>query len=417
MAKRSRNKKRGGIIALIVIGSIIGCIALFAGIIAIINVSFYNGHIDMIKEITPVGTSSKYEPILDEENNAWTFVTDENFKVMQLTDIHIGGGAFSNWKDDMAINAVAKMIQAEKPDLVIATGDIAYPVPFQSGTFNNKKEAEIFATLMEQLDVYWAVVFGNHDTEIYSYYSREDISNVYSEDRWEHCLFLSGDSDVDGYGNYNINVQNSKGITTHTYILMDSHAYRDTDKFGIKWDYDNIHENQVEWYRKTIERVNRENLAAFENLSIVEKGLYLASIGATTLPTVQSSLFFHIPLVEYKDAWTEYQQNGYKDTEDMQYITGKMGEENEMVCCGVGEDNLFETVLELGSTKNIFCGHDHLNNIRMRYKGVYLNYGMSIDHLAYPGIWKQTEQRGCTVIMTDTKGNLTVSLNKLTDYE
>lgn len=417
MSKRTKNKRRGGIIALIVLASIIGCVALFAGIIAILNVSFYNGHIDMIKEITPVGTTSKYTPTLDEENNAWTFVTDGEFKVMQLTDIHIGGGAFSKTKDDKAINAVAKMIQAEKPDLVIATGDIAYPVPFQAGTFNNKKEAEIFANLMEQLDVYWAVVFGNHDTEIYSYYSREDISDFYSEDRWEHCLFLEGDDDIDGYGNYSINVKNSKGIITHTYVLLDSHAYRDTDKFGIKWDYDNIHQNQVDWYRATIERVNSENKTAFDKLNLADQTLYLASIGSLTLPTVQSSLYFHIPLVEYKDAWAEYQQNGYKDTEDMQYIEGQVKEKDEMICCGTGEDNLFETILELGSTKNIFCGHDHLNNLRICYKGVYLNYGMSIDYLAYPGIWKDTEQRGCTIIMTDTKGNLTVHLNKLTDYE
>ena len=35
----------------------------------------------------------------------------------------------------MALNAVAAMVTAEKPDLVIVTGDIAYPVPFQAGTF------------------------------------------------------------------------------------------------------------------------------------------------------------------------------------------------------------------------------------------------------------------------------------------
>ena len=49
----------------------------------------------------------------------------------------------------MALNAVASMIQEEKPDLVVVSGDIAFPIPFQAGTFNNKNSARLFAQLME----------------------------------------------------------------------------------------------------------------------------------------------------------------------------------------------------------------------------------------------------------------------------
>lgn len=44
----------------------------------------------------------------------------------------------SFFKDRRAIDCVVRMVTAEQPDLVAVTGDIAYPVPFQSGTFNNK---------------------------------------------------------------------------------------------------------------------------------------------------------------------------------------------------------------------------------------------------------------------------------------
>ena len=68
---------------------------------------------------------------------------------------------------------------------------------------------------------------------------------------------------------------------------------------------------------------------------------------------------------------------------------------------------LFETMLELGSTDSIFCGHDHLNNFSINYKSINLNYGMSIDYLAYSGISRIGSQRGCGILNIDTEGNLT----------
>ena len=72
-----------------------------------------------------------------EDADGWVFETDRALKIVQLTDIHIGGGSMSIDKDKKAMNAVAAMLTYEKPDLVVLTGDMAYPVPFQAGTFNN----------------------------------------------------------------------------------------------------------------------------------------------------------------------------------------------------------------------------------------------------------------------------------------
>ena len=114
------------------------------------------------------------------ENGNWYFTTDGDFKVMHLTDIHIGGGFMSKTVDEKALNAVATMVTKEKPDLVIATGDIAFPVPYSAGTFNNYSGAKAFANLMESLGVYWDVTFGNHDAECYSYFDREAVAEFYS---------------------------------------------------------------------------------------------------------------------------------------------------------------------------------------------------------------------------------------------
>ena len=80
-------------------------------------------------------------------------------------------------------------------------------------------------------------------------------------------------------------------------------------------------------------------------------------------------------------------------------------------------------MLELGSTKGVFCGHDHVNNAIVKYKGINLVYGMSIDYLAYPNLFSEGAQRGCTVIDLDREGGVEISLENyyqdkyVTQYE
>lgn len=334
------------------------------------------------------------------ENGCWNIISDRDIKVLQLTDVHIGGGYLSIKKDSMAINAVAAMVTAEKPDLVVVTGDISFPVPFQAGTLNNKSSATLFADLMESLGVYWTTCYGNHDTEIYSYYDREQITEIYSSDKYPHCLLQAGPDDIDGSGNQIINIMNSDGVITRSLVLFDSHSYIDSDYFGIAWKYDNIHDNQIEWYKDSITTLSAQNAEVISKLDKEKAEKYKA------FKTVKSSAFMHIPLTEYKDAWNEYVGNGYNDTENVKYNYGTVGESGQLVYCGINGDNLFETMQELKSTDSVFCGHDHYNNFSLTYKGINLNYGMSIDYLAYSGISKLGAQRGCGVLDISADGTL-----------
>jgi predicted MPP superfamily phosphohydrolase len=290
------------------------------------------------------------------------------------------------------------MVTKEKPDLVIATGDIAFPVPYVAGTFNNYSGAKAFANLMESLGVYWDVTFGNHDAEAYSYFDRKAMGEFYEREEFEYCLFQSGPEDVDGYGNHVIEVKNSDGVITQAIILIDSQAYiKDNIIESIKATYDNVHENQVQWYEKEINRMNAENKAVKEDAE-----------------TVKSLAFFHIPLVEMLDGWNEFKDNGYKDTENVKFIDGIMGEGGKVVYCGLGEDELFEKMVELDSTKAMFNGHDHLNNATFEYKGIQFSYGYSIDYFAYSGIDKVGSQRGCTMITC--KKDTTFTIDKYNYY-
>ena len=390
----SGRKCKKGKKALLIVFAVISVVAV---IIAELNYLSVQKLIEQGNSYGKVEFENQLIPEKDENGN-WYFTTDGDFKVMHLTDIHIGGGFMSKEVDEKALNAVAAMVTKEKPDLVIATGDIAYPIPYVAGTFNNHSGAKAFANLMEKLGVYWDVTFGNHDAEAYSYFGREAMGEFYENENYQYCLFRSGPEDVDGFGNHVIEIKNSDGVITQSLFLIDSQAYvKDNIIKSIMGTYDNIHENQVEWYEAEVLRMNAEN----------EK------ISAEYSP-VKSLAFFHIPLVEMLDGWTEFKENDYKDTENFKFIDGIMGEGGKVVYCGSGEDEMFEKMLELDSTKAMFNGHDHLNSTTFEYKGIQFSYGYSIDYFAYSDIDKLGSQRGCTMITC--KPDTTFAIDKYNYY-
>lgn len=99
----------------------------------------------------------------------------------------------------------------------------------------------------------------------------------------------------------------------------------------------------------------------------------------------------HIPFQAFAEA-QEALRNG---SADAVYLFGENG---EGVSCPDRESGFFETIVQKQSTRAVFVGHDHLNNMAVKYKGVDLVYSKSIDYYAYPGIADKTEQRGATLI-------------------
>ena len=379
------------------LGIIVAVIVLLVCINMLANNIVNNNNIEFAKSFDAVKNENLVVPEKDSNGN-WTFTTDRELKVMHLTDIHIGGGCLSGKTDALTINAVASMVLAEKPDLVVITGDIAYPVPYESLAINNLPPHTIFANLMETLGVYWIPTFGNHDTEFYSFYSREEISKFYSSEDFKYCLYQEGDENIDGYGNSIINIKNSDGIITQSLFAIDSHAYTGTGLIDIiKMDYDHIHDNQIAWYKANMENISKHNASVIENME--NKDDLLEKYGKAN-----SLLFFHIPIEEYKDAWREYSENGFKDTENVKLIYGTASETGRVVFNSDTPTNLFETIQELGGKHGMFCGHDHVNNLSMDYKGIRLTYGYSVDYLAYLRIHKLGSQRGCTVITIKPDG-------------
>lgn len=402
-AKKQNKKGRGKKVVL----SIVSIILIITVVTAVVNAGLVSALNKKAVSYNTVELQEKLVPEKDENGN-WVFTTDRDFRVMHLTDVHIGGGYMSYTKDKSAVNAVAAMITAQKPDLVIVTGDIAYPVPFQAGTFNNKSGANVLINLLETLGVYWTVTLGNHDSEVYSYYNREQVSEFYEDEALEYCLYQPGPRDVDGKGNHVIEVKNSLGIITQAFFMMDSHSYTDGDYFGIWWKYDNIRQSQVNWYESEVLRMNEENKTTISYLS--QKREYF-----NECVPVKSLAFFHIPLVEFKDAWDELEANDFKETDSVKYIDGIIGETGKRIFSGIGEDELFEKMVELGSTKAMFNGHDHYNNVTISKDDIIFSYGYSVDYLAYIGVSGEGSQRGCTMITIHP--DTTFEIDKLNYYK
>ncbi len=417
-------KKRKTAKALIITGCVVLALVIFFSGCAIASTVNTNAHLSLAANFEKVEYTEHAQlvPEFNQELGHWTFEkeADRDFKVLQFTDVHIGGGAFSGTKDNWAMSAVATMIRQSQPDLVVVTGDIAYPVPFQAGTFNNLNATKIFSNMMENLGVYWTFAFGNHDTEMYSLYTRDQICDYYANAGFKYCLFRAGFCDEKdvisktsrGFGNDVIVVKNPSGSENpinQALVTFDSHSYTDGDYFGMAWKYDNIHQCQIDWYANEMDKLK----AANNNVE------------------VNNLAFFHIPLTQYRDAWanvidktveehgkgnTKYQVQsgdiiGDYNRGTTKFIYGTMGETDKKengvrtygVFCGSSTDTLFETGLTHGM-QGIFCGHDHYNNFSVEYtpagasRSIRLTYGMSIDYLAYAGIYKKNSQRGTTVI-------------------
>lgn len=368
---------------LVIIVILVGLIAANA-----INEEIMKEYIDTFEKV-------EYERQLvpSEDELGSYFTTDGDFKVMHLTDIHLGGGIFSVEQDKKALNAVAAMITEEKPDLVIVTGDIhSYFVPW-SGTLNNSYAHNMFIRLMENLGVYWTVTFGNHDAESYNRYNRSGVADIYEDKSLTYCLFKRGPEDVFGECNHVISVKNSLGLVTQSFVMMDTNAYTDEDPLGLGWVYDNIHEDQIDWYKENVARLNAYNKSVLDTMA--EKPENVADF-----ETVQSLLFVHIPILEVRDAVYKY----LEESDEVKHLFGKIGESEPYVYSSEIPEEMFETMIELGSTKAMFFGHDHLNNIVLEYQGIKLSYGYSVDYFAYSGIASVGSQRGCTIIncKTDT---------------
>ena len=277
---------------------------------------------------------------------------DGKFKIMLLGDLHDcydmkNDNAAEKMDDTLAL--IGKAVKELKPDLVIYMGDNARA----STEYEMRAVISRITYPVSVSDTPFDLVFGNHDREC-----GVDLPTqlkLYREH--ENCYAFNADDGLSGYGNHNLVIKSGDGEKDIFNLwFIDSHSlYSDRSKSY----YDAVHEDQIEWYKKTAKELADKN-------------------GGKVLPSL---LFQHIPVPEEYELLREakpYEKldsvQGHKTYSDKYYmlkpeVEGYLGEGPAVPDFNSGE---FAAWKETGDVLGAFFGHDHMNDFAGYVDGILL---------------------------------------------
>lgn len=250
------------------------------------------------------------------------FREDGTFKIVQITDTHI---VPDHPETEVPLRVTREALAAERPDLVVLTGDIVTGRPARRGW-------QLILNTLTQADIPFLVLNGNHDTEQELTYAQ--IAHLVTS--VPRCL-----NTTNGQGELAdkvLEIKSNDGARTEALLYcMDSHCMSQLPQVG---GYGWFRFEQVKWYREESNRYTQQN-------------------GGHPFPALA---FFHIPLQEYG---TAYQAPG----------SHPVGIRLENECPADINPGLFAALLEQGDVMATFVGHDHNNDYIARHYGIDLCYG------------------------------------------
>lgn len=285
---------------------------------------------------------------------------DKDFVILNFSDVQLSESEIFEENGKIAEATIAKAVEEVKPDLITLTGDNSW---CQIG----------YMRLVKFIDSYgipWAAVMGNHDGD-----NGEELDENWCAQqiyRSKNSVFKFGPKDM-GVGNYIINIKEN-GRIIHSIYMMDTHTETSLDCGG----YDHLWDNQLEWYEWAVKGNN--SLAG---------------------RTVESSIFFHIPCIQYRYAWNEAKYNKETGVYDNPEYADSFGSNDEWICSPDYDSGFFALVKELGSTKNMIAGHDHVNDSSILYDGIRLSYSLKCG----PGCYWNSEKNGGSTLTIGSDGH------------
>ena len=299
------------------------------------------------------------------------------FRIMQIADVQD-----TQKTSDATVRFIREALKKAQPDLVVFTGDQVKGYGFNlMGGDNKKKVTECINKLLTPLDeteIPFTFVFGNHDDQAFSISKKEQFE-IYSSH--ENCVAYNADDEIDGYCNHNLEIKGEDGTTKLNIYLVDSLTA------SLDGTCDHVHENQLEWYRNTRDRLKEEN------------GDYVPSI-----------VFQHIPVNEIYELLMEVPKGTPNSAQGYRQWEGKFFTVNpERVQVDdrtfIGETpsvpnkngGQFDVMNEKGDVFLMLFGHDHNNSFIGEYKGMKLGYTQGCGFNVYgPG-----KKRGVRLIDFD----------------
>ena len=290
------------------------------------NAAFLTAAVTVVPALTDCARKeSGGNPSPSEIARRFRYGPDGTFKVLQLTDTHYIAG---DPRSERALSTVREMLDSERPDLVIHTGDIVFGRP------DLQSAREILQPVADR-GIPFAVALGNHDSQFGA--TREEMYRVIRA--IPGCVNLPSKEGVYGCSNDVITLQGPGGTDRVLYLFdsMDAVILKGEEEIH---SYDYIRFSQLEWYRNHSRAFTEEN-------------------GGSPVPSLA---FFHIPLCEV----TEGLANG-----------GRIlaGENGEPPCPSRLNSGLLAQMRELGDVQAIVTGHDHDCDYVLDYGQMYYIYG------------------------------------------
>uniref|UniRef100_A0A7N0VIA7 Calcineurin-like phosphoesterase domain-containing protein n=1 Tax=Kalanchoe fedtschenkoi TaxID=63787 RepID=A0A7N0VIA7_KALFE len=281
------------------------------------------------------------------------------FKILQVADMHYADGKTTPCEDvlpsqmascsDLNTTAfVLRLIKAEKPHLIVFTGDNIFG---SDATDAGKSLDAAFAAAVNS-GIRWAAVLGNHDME--STLSREGVMKHIAG--MKNTLAQLNPSDapgIDGFGNYNLEVGGVQGSilqnksVLNLYMLDSGDYSTDPSIKGYGW----IKKSQQKWFRRT---------------SRALKGEYHRE-PAPQKHAAPGLAYFHIPLPEYSSFGA----------------SNFTGVKRDPISSASINSGFFDTMVRAGDVKGVFTGHDHLNDFCGKLGNVNLCYAGGFGYHAY----------------------------------
>lgn len=291
------------------------------------------------------------------------FNSDGKFKIMQITDMQEIPAISAD-----TLNLLEAAVEAEKPDLVVYTGDQikGYGVTYKGkGKELERAVAKTINTLLEPVtkrNIPFAVTFGNHDRQV-GISNADQFKDIYKA--LPNCIGEQAEG-IDGGGTYNIPIKASDGSDKDVFNLYLFDSGTEAKGGG----YEPFDKSIIEWYKKT-----RDNLKA-------KNGDYVPSI-----------IFQHIPMPEYYNVLKRVKKNekgairAFRTHKNEYYKLGDTCRKGDMLeeppsipDINNGE---FDAISEKGDVLAVFVGHDHKNSFVGRYKNVDLGFTQSSGFNVY----------------------------------
>lgn len=264
-----------------------------------------------------------YKGSVQAETPVLKFNREGKFRIVQFTDVHF---KYGNPASDIALERIKEVLDAEKPDFVIFTGDVIYARPADKGML-------AVLELVADRKIPFGVVYGNHDNE--QGMSREELLKVIQSVPYNLTTQAEG---ISGVTNFILPVKSSDGNKDALILYcLDSHSYSSVKGIG---GYDFLKADQIDWYRKNSEA-------------------FTAANGGSPVPSLA---FFHIPLPEYNQAAAD---------EGAILVGTRM----EKACAPALNSGMFTVMKQQKDVLGVFVGHDHDNDYVVGWKGILLGYG------------------------------------------